>query len=449
MDPSAPPSFTPEYVNASNAGRIVGVVGFFHFLAFTFVSLRIYVRLFMVRAFGVDDALIIIACGLALMSWICLVLQIPHGLGRHGLVVPVEERIKFEQITFWKTVFSDGVALGLLRVSMAISLLRLKRDLKWYRWSLFAIMGFVVLYSIQAIAWLFVYCTPFSGWWGFQWMNPFDPRCQDFNLFVNLVYWNISCNIFTDVVLGALPIPIILSLKMKLRVRLYVIGILNLGYLAVLMGILKAVYMLTTGGDPDAIFDYWVHFWQNLQLNIGLIAACASFLKPLVGRLLKLNSSAAGYSYPSNNQYNRSGRTPMGVETIGSRYPANKKRGGRADRSRGMDEEDEYELHTKNMMNHNDTDDMEDSSDRQVVTRVEAAAGRGRGDGGGGGGGGGSHESRSSNEGAAGVHDAGVPPSDTNSEEIILQKHDDSIPHGIMMTRDVSVRYSNKRGGGG
>jgi hypothetical protein len=143
------------------------------------------------------------------MSWICLVLQIPYGLGRHGLIVPTEDRIKFEEITFWKTVFSDGVAMGLLRVSMAISLLRLKKDLQWYRWSLFAVMGmlllllllldetlivlsgFVVAYSIQAIAWLFVYCTPFSGWWEFQWMNPFDPRCHDFNLFVNLVYWNI------------------------------------------------------------------------------------------------------------------------------------------------------------------------------------------------------------------------------------------------------------------
>jgi hypothetical protein len=90
-----------------------------------------------------------------------------------------------------------------------------------------------VAYSIQAIAWLFVYCTPYSGWWEFQWMNPFDPRCHDFNLFVNLVYWNISCNIFTDVVLGALPIPIIWSLKMKLRLKLYVIGVLNLGYLYV------------------------------------------------------------------------------------------------------------------------------------------------------------------------------------------------------------------------
>ena len=40
-----------------------------------------------------------------------------------------------------------------------------------------------------------------------------------------------ACNVFTDVVLGALPVPIIWGLKMKLRLRLYVIGILNLGYL--------------------------------------------------------------------------------------------------------------------------------------------------------------------------------------------------------------------------
>jgi hypothetical protein len=155
--------YPPAYLNANNAGRIVGVVGVFCFLAITFVSLRIYVRVFMVRAFGVDDALIILACvslrfffscvgrrtvadpegtqALALMSWICLELQIPNGLGRHAVVIPVENRIKFERITFWKTVFSDGFALGLLRISMAISLLRLKKDLRWYRWSLFAVMG--------------------------------------------------------------------------------------------------------------------------------------------------------------------------------------------------------------------------------------------------------------------------------------------------------------------
>ncbi|OBR04797.1 Integral membrane protein [Colletotrichum higginsianum IMI 349063] len=118
----------PEHVNASNAGRIVGVVGVFHLFALTFVSLRIYARLFILRAFGAEDALIIVAV-------------IPYGLGRHGLTIPTEDRIDFERITFWKTVLSDGVAMGLLRISMAISLLRLKKDLNWYRWSLYALIG--------------------------------------------------------------------------------------------------------------------------------------------------------------------------------------------------------------------------------------------------------------------------------------------------------------------
>lgn len=58
-----PPSiddFPPEYINADNSARIVGVVGFFHILAFIFVALRIYVRVKLVRAFGVDDGLIIV-----------------------------------------------------------------------------------------------------------------------------------------------------------------------------------------------------------------------------------------------------------------------------------------------------------------------------------------------------------------------------------------------------
>ncbi|OBT61571.1 hypothetical protein VE03_08942 [Pseudogymnoascus sp. 23342-1-I1] len=360
--------FSSEYVNESHADRIVGVVGAFYFLALIFVSLRVYVRVLMVRDFGVDDGLIVVVAvsisslpgfssptrhniadfrdamqALAFLSWLCLVLQIPYGLGRHGLTIPVDHRIKFEHISFWKTVLSDGFAMGLLRISIAISLLRLNRDLKWYRWSLYTTMAFVVAYSIQAIAWLFVYCKPYSGWWEFQWMNPYDLRCADFNIFLDLTYWNISCNIFTDVCLGALPIPIIWNLQIKLRVRLYVIAILNLGYFAVLMGILKAVFMLMTGGSQDTTFDYWVHLWENLQLNIGIIAACASFLKPLVGRFLKINSSA-GY-YASSQQYNRSGRTPLSGGIGGSNaYTNNKGRAGLNTRSK----DNEFVRHIKN-----------------------------------------------------------------------------------------------------
>ncbi|KFY40139.1 hypothetical protein V495_05595 [Pseudogymnoascus sp. VKM F-4514 (FW-929)] len=408
-------SFSSEYINESHANRIVGVVGAFYFLALIFVSLRIYVRVLIVRDFGVDDGLIIVVAALAFASWLCLILQIPSGLGRHGLTIPVDHRIKFEHISFWKTVLSDGFALGLLRISIAISLLRLNRDLKWYRWSLYATMAFVVAYSIQAIAWLFVYCKPYSGWWEFQWMNPFDPRCADFNIFLDLTYWNISCNIFTDICLGALPIPIIWNLQLKLRVRLYVIAILNLGYFAVLMGILKAVFMLTTGGSPDTTFDYWVHLWENLQLDIGITAACASFLKPLVGRFLKINSSAAYYA--SSQQYNRSGRTPLSGGIGGSNaYTNSKRRAGLNTR----DEDDEFMRHIKNDVRANDIH-LQDLRSSPVETKIQSA------------------QSSPGDYSTDPIYDM---PSHTNSEEVILQNP--KPPHGIMCTRDVTLKYSNK-----
>ncbi|KAL2205543.1 hypothetical protein CC79DRAFT_1371353 [Sarocladium strictum] len=406
--PAGPPppsidDLPPEYVNASNAARIVGVVGFFHVLAFIFVALRIWVRTKMVRAFGIDDGLIIVAALLALGAWICLFLQIPHGLGRHGIVISVEDRTKMEQINFWKAVISDGLAVGILRVSIAISLLRLSRDTKWYRWSLYALIGFVVLYTIQAIAWLFVYCTPYSGWWEFQWMNPWDPRCHDFNLFLSLTYWNIACNIFTDVMLGALPVPIIWKLQMKLRVRLYVIGVLNLGYFAVLMGILKAVYMLTTGGDIDSTFDLWVHFWQNLQLNIGIIAACASFLRPLVGRFLKLNTSAINYYQSGSNHNNKGSSTRPTLGTIGSSSYATGRHGKGAHTIEDECDTDEFELHTK-------TADTASTSEDVRPLRSEG-----------------------------GNYMYGVT-SDSRSDDLIIQKPEPA--RGIVRTRDVRVQYS-------
>ncbi len=134
------------------------------------------------------------------------------------------------------------------------------------------------------------------------------------------------------------------------------------------------------------------------------MAACASFLKPLVGRLLKINSSA-GYSYPTN-PYNRSGRTPMGpAEAIGSKYASR----GRGNRSQ-HDDLDEFELHTKD----------------RTVTRVQGARSPA-----------GTSQDYSSAEAVDAV------PSDTNSEEIILQKQE--TVKGIMRTRDVTVRYSSNK----
>nr|XP_036579392.1 uncharacterized protein CTRU02_10638 [Colletotrichum truncatum]KAF6786939.1 integral membrane protein [Colletotrichum truncatum] len=136
--------------------------------------------------------------------------------------------------------------------------------------------------------------------------------------FTSLAVANLSLafNIFTDVCFATLPIPIIWVLQMKLRTRVYLIVVLSLGYFAVIMGIIKTVYQIAQPSSKDGTFYQSIQFWGFLQLNLGIIAACAPALKPLVGRALKISSSRR---YNSNNLYEnryptgRTGRTGNGT----------------------------------------------------------------------------------------------------------------------------------------
>lgn len=177
--------------------------------------------------------------------------------------------------------------------------------------------------------------------------------------------------------------------------------------------------MPVEGNPPHYPYSFEARYshvmYTSLQLDIGIIAACASFLKPLVGRLLKINSSA-GY-YASSQLYNRSGRTRLSGGVGGSRADANsKRRTGPNDRS----EHDEFTGHTKNDVRVNNIR-LGDLNSSPVETEIQA--------------------SRSSPDDYSADTIYGTP-SRTNSEEIILQKPEPS--HGIIRTRDVTVKYSDR-----
>ncbi len=72
-----------------------------------------------------------------------------------------------------------------------------------------------------------LYCFPMEGYWN----KALKPKCYDLSLFVAFSLINTSFNIFTDVLFATFPVPIIWSLKMKRKLKLYLIGILSLGYL--------------------------------------------------------------------------------------------------------------------------------------------------------------------------------------------------------------------------
>ncbi|KAL7939924.1 hypothetical protein V8C42DRAFT_349954 [Trichoderma barbatum] len=157
------------------------------------------------------------------------------------------------------------------------------------------------------MAWMtfFLFCQPLARYFD----RTVEGHCYSINLFVTFGLINTGFNIFSDVVIATLPVPVIWTLKMPFRTRAYLIAVLSLGYIAIVMGILKAYYQIRFTDDLDTTFNYNVQFWGLLQLNLGIIAACAPSLKPLVGNILKLKSLTPNHGYQSPGGYHHSNRT--------------------------------------------------------------------------------------------------------------------------------------------
>jgi hypothetical protein len=154
---------------------------------------------------------------------------------------------------------------------------------------------------------------------------------------------------------------------------------------------------------------------DSLQLNIGIIAACASFLRPLVGRFLKLNTTAMNYQSNSNNK--GSARPTLGTIGSNSYAPGRHGKSG-AHTIEDEFETDEFEMHTRAAEHSTSRSSPNNEPGEEEIRPLRL---------------------QRSEEG---FYTYGVT-SDSKSEELIIQKPEPV--RGIVLTRDVRVQYSDAK----
>ncbi|KAH8168691.1 integral membrane protein [Sarocladium implicatum] len=303
----------PVRAAENNLAAVLAPLTIVHFLAVTVVLLRLYTRVFIIKSPGRDDWVMLAAIICAVVGWILFVLMgTSAGLGRHWDTLSPETQNTHALLSFLMSLISTTAAIALLKISIVLNLLRLSTN-KWYRISLWATLCLIVAYQFMGAMTWFLRCIPMKRIWD----KSVPGECYDIKLFVTFAVVNTAFNIATDVMCATFPIPIIWGLQMKRKTRFYLIGVLSLGYAAVGLGIAKAVYQIGFGSNQDKTFNSWVTFWGFLQLNVGIIAACAPSLKPLVSRALGLStadSRAYGNTYGSRGPGR--GRNASGVGNV-------------------------------------------------------------------------------------------------------------------------------------
>lgn len=123
----------------NNKDRILIFLGVPWGLALLGISLRFYIRKFMLHFLGPDDWTMFTAGACAVATYVCFLLQGSYGLGQHMSDVSSDKLMEYNHIGFFFSIFSLA-GLCLFRVSLCLSLIRVAKY-RTYTWILWAIIS--------------------------------------------------------------------------------------------------------------------------------------------------------------------------------------------------------------------------------------------------------------------------------------------------------------------
>ncbi|KAI9754809.1 MAG: 3-isopropylmalate dehydrogenase [Chaenotheca gracillima] len=260
-------------------------------VALMMVSLRLYVRIRIVRKVGADDFAICVAMIFALVAWACVVVAVSHGSGRHAIYVDpsdLSEGLKFNFIT--QPLYLWGTTA--VRVSISLFLLRVfPKSLTKFRRLLWAITGFLMLYATSSFLASMLQCQPINFLWG----SAKTAICYSNQGVAFLRYFNVAFDFILDLLFTLLPVILLWNVKINRRTRMALLTILSLGTIVCSFAAVRAAYTPTYLATPDPLWDYsHLMISDACECNLAILAASAPTLKPFFGRLFEKISPDKG-----------------------------------------------------------------------------------------------------------------------------------------------------------
>jgi hypothetical protein len=224
------------------------------------------------------------------------------GLGRHTSLVSDADAEKFNHWRFFHSIIIM-VGISLVKISIACFLRRFVPNKNYQRFLIGAIV-FLVAFTLSCAGTLIFNCgAEVSANWNFALRTDGKAKCFTNNTFTNIGVFNSSINIATDVVFALLPVPIVWNLETNLRTRITLVIILSLGLFACVASIVKTVYQARVFASPDWTFHDSFFMWNNIEFNIGILAASLPALRPLFTKLLGMSQKFTSSGSRTRQRY--------------------------------------------------------------------------------------------------------------------------------------------------
>ncbi|KAH6665812.1 hypothetical protein B0J14DRAFT_550623 [Halenospora varia] len=237
------------------------------FFSCTATAMRYWVRKAH-RQLGWDDHLILAVTILAVARMGLQVASVYHGNGRHVWYLPSSEK-KWVIMASWYTQLILFPSICMLKMSIALLLLRIK-DTPKTKITMWAMMVGLIATNLLPCIVLLAECSPVSAYW-----DASAGKCWNAKIRIYSIYLQVAYSILTDLICSLLPIVVLWNVRIPLRDKFLVCGLMSLGLIATTCAAIRASSLGTS--VVDLTYDYCIAaIWANTELHLAIIGAnCA------------------------------------------------------------------------------------------------------------------------------------------------------------------------------
>ncbi|PWY65699.1 integral membrane protein [Aspergillus heteromorphus CBS 117.55] len=283
--------------------EVRAVAAAFMSVACVTVILRIYVRGWIVRAFGWDDWAMVFAMAFYAMFSGCMIGGSLYGTGRRFGDLTAHQRVTAMKY-WWLCEIAYCFAAVCCKISICIFLMRITVR-RMHIIILWSVMGMTVLAGIVFMFIMLLQCRPLQYFWTRKAFNPdIHGSCMDIQIVIAMTYVYSGFAALCDFTVGILPIFLVRKLHMKQQTKMAVVGILSMACIASSATIIRVPWVHTFA-DPDflcmpsslpslpipptnppADATVEIAIWSNIEAGLGITAGSLATLRPLVRKWL-------------------------------------------------------------------------------------------------------------------------------------------------------------------
>ncbi|CAJ2507640.1 Uu.00g088260.m01.CDS01 [Anthostomella pinea] len=258
------------------------------FFALVAVGLRLHVRAVLLKNTGADDWFCLAAICLSVATYIANMIAVAIGFGDPFPSLTPEAGIRINQ-AMWVSPALWGLSTALVKMSIVASYTRIwstKGVLLLCRTLLAALTVFGLTLFFGEI----FECVPIKLSWG---VLDGDGHCIDKTMFM---FVTSSLNIAFDLLIFAIPVPLIRKLQIAKQQRIALTVVFTIGAVACVASVMRlvSIYRLSTAHDPSTA-GVNLGVWSGVESNLSIICACLPTLRPMLTRVFpKLLATVAG-----------------------------------------------------------------------------------------------------------------------------------------------------------